>query len=91
MNPLAEIEEVEQIQKLLSPAEKYYTNHLRNVSRYQKTHPEKMREKCNKYNARLREDPEKYAAALAKKRAYYYDVVQIKKSNKTIDSETLTI
>ena len=69
MNSLEQIVTPEQmeIQKLLNPAERYYANHLRNVSRYQKTHPEKMREKCNKYNAMLRQDPVKHEESKAKK------------------------
>ena len=81
MNTLEELEQLE-IQKQLSPAERYYQNHLRHVSRYQKQNPEKMRAKCNKYNEILRQDPEKYAASLAKKRAYYHDVVKLNKNKK---------
>ena len=92
MNTLEELEQLEQleIQVALSPAERYYANHLRHVSRYQKTHPEKMRLKCNKYNEMLRKDPEKHAAALAKKRNYYHEIVKPNK-NKIINSETLAI
>lgn len=55
-------------------AERYYKKHLKNVSNYQKNNPEKMREKCKKYNERLKEDPEKYQLALQKKRDYYMNV-----------------
>ncbi len=79
MNTLEELEQQE-IQKQLSPAERYYQNHLRHVSRYQKQNPEKMRAKCNKYNEILRQDPEKYAASLAKKRAYYHEIVKPNKN-----------
>ena len=79
IDPNEQLEQLE-IQKLLSPAERYYANHLRHVSRYQKQNPEKMRAKCNKYNEILRQDPDKYAASLAKKRAYYHDVVKPNKN-----------
>ena len=99
MNTLEQIEQIEQkeqleIQAALSPAERYYANHLRHVSRYQKQNPEKMRANCNKYNEILRKNPEKYAASLAKKRNYYHEIVKLnknKKSNKIINSETLAI
>jgi hypothetical protein len=56
----------------LSPAERFYQNHLKRVSTYQKAHPEKCREKCKKYNDRLREQqPERYAEILQQKKDYY--------------------
>ena len=60
MNTLEQIQQSEQldIQKLLSPAERYWVNHLRHVSRYQKQNSEKLRLKCNKYNEMLRQNPE---------------------------------
>lgn len=59
----------------LSPAEKFYRSHLRRVSEYQKTHPEKCREKCKKYNARLKEEqPERYQQILQAKKDYYANV-----------------
>jgi hypothetical protein len=54
-------------------AEKY-DNHLKSVSAYQKTHPEQCRIKCRKYHERLKENPEKYAALLEKKKQYYKTV-----------------
>jgi hypothetical protein len=54
-------------------AEKY-DNHLKSVSAYQKAHPEQCRIKCRKYHERLKEDPEKYAALLQKKKDYYQKV-----------------
>ena len=54
-------------------AEKY-EHHLKSVSAYQKAHPEQCRDKCRKYHARLKEDPEKYAALLEKKKQYYIHV-----------------
>jgi hypothetical protein len=63
----------------LTPAEKYYKNHLKNVSNYQKRNPEKMREKNKKHNDKLKiEDPEKYKARLEKSRNYYQTVVKPK-------------
>jgi len=59
------------MERTLTPAEKHYQNHLRNVSNYQKRNPEKMREKCKKYLDRLKEDPEKYKEYQQQKRQYY--------------------
>ena len=59
----------------LTPAEKMYANHLKNVSNYQKRNPEKMREKCRTYNERLKQEfPDKYWDMLQKKRDYYINV-----------------
>jgi hypothetical protein len=59
----------------LSPAERFYRNHLKRVSEYQKSHPEKCREKCKKYNDRLKElRPDKYAETLQQKKDYYSNV-----------------
>lgn len=63
----------------LSPAEKYYRNHLKNVSNYQKRNPEKMREKNKKHNDKIKiEDPDKYQARLERSRNYYKNVVKPK-------------
>jgi len=51
-----------------------YEHHLKSVSAYQKTHAEQCRIKCRKYHERLKEDPEKYAALLEKKKQYYKTV-----------------
>jgi len=54
---------------------RYYKNHLKTVSEYQKRNPEKMREKNNAWNAKVKEtDPVKYQAILDRKRAYYLNV-----------------
>lgn len=63
----------------LTPAEKYYQNHLKNVSNYQKRNPEKMREKNKKHNDKIKiEDPDKYQARLERSRNYYQNVVKPK-------------
>jgi hypothetical protein len=54
-------------------AEKY-EKHLKRVRDYQTAHPDKCREKCRAYHARVKEDPEKYAALLEKKKLYYKTV-----------------
>ena len=56
-------------------AKLYYEKHLKLVSDYQKANPEKCREKCKRYNDKLKEeDPTKYEAMLERKRTYYKDV-----------------
>lgn len=63
----------------LTPAEKYYQNHLKNVSNYQKRNPEKMKKKNKKHNDKIKnEDPEKYQSKLLKQREYYQMVIKPK-------------
>lgn len=60
---------------ILSPAERFYQNHIKRVSAYQKANPEKMREKCKKWNAKVKEEqPDKYKDILEKKRKYYNEI-----------------
>ena len=63
-----------------TPAEKYYKNHLKNVSTYQKKYPEKMRANNRREYSNLKEkNEEKYKAMLAQKRQYYIDHIKPKK------------
>jgi hypothetical protein len=62
----------------LTPAERWYINHLKNVSTYQKNNPEKVKEKCKKWAMKLKEDPEKYKDFQDRKREYYINVVKPK-------------
>jgi hypothetical protein len=60
---------------ILTPAERFYQNHIKRVCAYQKANPEKMREKCKKWNAKVKEEnPDKYKDILEKKRKYYNEV-----------------
>ena len=53
----------------LSPAERHYHAHLKNVANYQKNHPEKQREKQKRYMERMKsERPNQYEELLAKRR-----------------------
>jgi len=62
-------------QIILTPAERFYQNHIKRVCAYQKANPEKMREKCKKWNAKVKEEnPDKYKDILEKKRKYYNEV-----------------
>jgi hypothetical protein len=64
----------------LSPAERFYKNHLKNVSNYQKRNSEKMKEKNKAYAKMIKEDkPEKYKEMLDRKRQYYLRVIKVKK------------
>jgi vacuolar-type H+-ATPase subunit H len=68
MESLAKLED----QSTLTPAEKYYKNHLEHVKKYQQKNPKKMREKCKKYLEKMKiETPEKYQDHLEQKRQYY--------------------
>jgi len=54
---------------------RYYKTHLKNVSDYQKRHPDRMRAKNKEYNQKVKENnPEKYQEILAKKKEYYHSV-----------------
>ena len=80
----------------LTPAERYYRNHLKRVCDYQRRNPEKMREKCKKWNAKVKaEQPEKYQAILEQKRKYYNEVrkpklmaERLKKTDKDMNTQT---
>lgn len=76
MNPETATEQpTETINIQMSPAERFYANHLKRVSTYQKKHPEKCREKCKKYNEKLREEqPDRYKEILQQKKEYYISV-----------------
>lgn len=64
---------------VLTPAERFYQNHIKRVCAYQKANPEKMREKCRKWNAKLKEEnPDKYKIILEKKRKYYNEITKPK-------------
>ena len=74
----------------LSPAEKHYRNHLKNVSAYQKRTPEKMREKCRKRNERLKnERPEEHAKLLEKQKAYYKEYNRLRREKRLKDELNL--
>jgi hypothetical protein len=78
---------------ILTPAERFYQNHIKRVCAYQKANPEKMREKCKKWNAKLKEEqPDKYKEVLEKKRKYYNEVRKpkldaLKAEKKSIESQ----
>jgi len=64
----------------ISPAEKFYALHLKNVSNYQKKYPEKCREKNKRYFNNVKENsPEKYKEMLEKKKEYYLSFVKPKR------------
>ena len=63
--------EQEHVQEI-SPAQRMYQNHLKNVAKYQKANPEKMREKNKRYIENMKKNnPEKYEDLLMKKAGYY--------------------
>jgi len=56
----------------ISPAQRMYQNHLKNVAKYQKANPEKMREKNKRYLENMKKNnPDKYEDFLMKKAEYY--------------------
>ena len=70
----------------LSAAERMYSKHLRNVKKYQRNNPEKIKVKSKRYMVKLKEDKERYAAYLEKRRTYYNDVLKPKKEKKQVDA-----
>ena len=55
--------------KDITPAERYYQNHLRNMKTYRQKHPEKLREQNKKdYKKKKEEHPDKHQALLDKKK-----------------------
>ena len=74
----------------LSPAEKHYRNHLKNVSAYQKRNPEKMREKCRRRNEKFKlERPEEHALFLEKQKAYYKEYNRLRREKRLKDELNL--
>lgn len=68
-------QEIKEEQKPMTPAERMYKNHLKNVKKYQQKNPEKMREKSKKYNEKIKEEkPDEYKEMLMKKREYYLNI-----------------
>jgi len=80
-----------------TPAERFYQNHIQRVLAYQKANPEKMREKCKKWNNKLKEEnPERYKENLEKKRKYYHEVRKpkldaLKADQKKIETENIVV
>jgi hypothetical protein len=60
----------------LTPAERNYKSHLKNVSKYQKKNADKMKEKQIRYLEKMREAPERYDEFLKKRREYYKNVLK---------------
>lgn len=70
----------------LTPAERAYNRLKKNVSKYQKAHPEKCKEKNKKYLVNLKENnPDKYNEYLQKKKEYYNTVVKPRNDAKKKD------
>lgn len=65
-----------------TPAERHYANHLKAVSKYCKTHPEKNREKSKRAYEKRKEDPEKYNIFLESMRQQYKEKKALKNNNK---------
>ena len=64
----------------MSVAERYYLNHKKYVTAYQKRTPEKQQAKCKKYMDKLRaETPERYELMKEKARKYFHEVTKPKK------------
>jgi hypothetical protein len=79
-------------QIILTPAERMYANHLKNVSNYQKKNVEKVRQKNRAYNEKIKmEFPDKYFDLLQKKRDYYYNVRKPKMQKKNMEEEPIEL
>ena len=72
--------ETSRTELILTVGERFYNNHKKRVTNYQKANPDKMHVKCKAYNERIKEErPEKYEQVLQSKRKYYRDVVKPKR------------
>ncbi len=72
--------ETSRTELILTVGERFYSNHKKRVTNYQKANPDKMHAKCKAYNERIKEErPEKYEQVLESKRIYYWDVVKPKR------------
>ena len=69
----------------LTPAERNYKSHLKNVSKYQKKNADKMKEKQTRYLEKMREAPERYDEFLKKRREYYKNVLKPRWEKKVED------
>jgi hypothetical protein len=66
--------------EILTPAERLYRNHLKNVRAYRLKYPEKIKEKNKTYFNKLKtENGDMYKSILKRRRDYYLDVVKPKK------------
>lgn len=75
--------------KTLTPAERMYQSHLRNVAKYQRQNPDKMRRKQQRYIQKRRDDPLRHQEFLQKRREYYKSVICVKNQAKPDDSEEI--
>lgn len=67
----------------ITPAERAYAHIKKAVSKYQKSHPEKCREKNKKAMKNLKDNkPEEYNEYLEKKRLYYSTVMKPRNQEK---------
>ena len=72
--------ETSRTELILTVGERFYSNHKKRVTNYQKANPDKMHVKCKASNERIKEErPEKYEQVLQSKRKYYRDVVKPKR------------
>ena len=76
MDPIPEIEELEDIRMNMSPSERHYENHKRNMRAYFHRNIELFREKSRKQSADVRADPAKKLAKQLKRKKYYLEVVK---------------
>ena len=91
----ANIENMKNMENM-TPAERMYRNHLRNVKKYQQKNPEKVREKNKRFNDKLKnEKPDEYKEMLLNKKRYYEEVRkpriqhlrELKKINEALDEK----
>lgn len=63
----------------LSPAEKYYQNHLNRMREYNKKNRDLVNERNRQYSKKIQQDPEKREKYLQKKRDAYANIDPEKK------------
>ena len=75
------------VKEISSPAERMYQNHLKNVAKYQRCNPVKLREKQSRYLAKLKSDPTRHEQFLQKRRDYYKNVLKPRTSKERTECE----
>ena len=72
---------------ILTPAERMYKSHLRNVANYQRKNPEKMKKKHQRYTLKRKNDPKRHQEYLQKRREYYKSVIRVRKKVKNEEND----
>ena len=73
--------------KHMTPAERMYSNHLKNVANYYKRHSDKLKVKREGVAERRKADPEAHQKFLEKRRIYYKAYRQKKRTERDTNAK----